>query len=37
MLMIQDLASRETQPKMEARILRLSEFVSRLPGQTVVA
>jgi len=34
--MIEDLAPLETRPKTEARILRLSEFESRVPRQTVV-
>jgi len=35
-LMIQDLAPRETQPKAEAMILHLCEFVIGATGQTVV-
>jgi len=37
LLTIHDLAPWETQPKAETRILRLSEYLSRAPGQTVVA
>jgi len=36
LLVMQDLAPRETRSKTETRILRLSEFVSKVPQQMVV-
>jgi len=37
LMMIQDLARRETRLKAQARILRQSEFQKRVLGQTVIA